>query len=191
VVFVISLHTPMMMPRILLWGHVGVIVGLACAMSAIKSPRALAVVAGVVVAVLLVGRSVQNPKEPWADAVAELNRLVDEDDLVVASGAGILIQHYCDKIDCRFETVDVLGPSEAINHWKAGMFRGHRPTPDAVAGLIAGRRRVWTVTLTIQDPRPFVAPHAVEEPVTVARDPLDRLVISSWRPKTAPETALD
>jgi uncharacterized membrane protein len=187
-VFLISLHTPMMMPRILLWGHVGVLIGLASALAAVKSPKAQLAIGGLVLAMLILGHRVQNPKEPWEAAVAELDRRVGPDDLVLASGAGILIQHYCDKIKCGFETVDVLGPSEAINHWKAGMFRGPRPTPDAVPALIAGHPRVWTVTLTIQDPRPFVAPHAVEEPVDVVSDPLERLVVSSWRPKAAAVT---
>lgn len=182
-VYLVSLHTPMMLPRVLLWAQFSVIVGLAAAIAAVKSRTLLLSLLAAAVAVLSIGRTVQKPKEPWEAVVAELDRRVGPSDLVLASGAGILIQHYCDKLHCRFKTVDVLGPSEAINHWKAGMFRGPRPLPDAVPGLIAGRPLVWTVTLTVQDPRPFVAPYATEEPIPFAPDPLGRLIVTSWRPK--------
>jgi 4-amino-4-deoxy-L-arabinose transferase-like glycosyltransferase len=182
--FLISQAAPMMLPRVIFWSQAAAIVGLAAAIAAI-GPRTwmLAAAAGVA-ATLSLGRTLHDPKEPWRDILVDLGRRAAPGETVFVAGDGVSVQHYCDRLHCRFRVVDIFEAKDR-GRWTAGIFRGPRPRPDQVGSYLQGQARVWTISHGWQNPNPLIAPYAtpVGRPFRVA--PPDDMTVTAWRPKPA------
>ena len=181
IIFLVSQSTPIMLPRVFLWVQFAVIIGLAAAM-ADPAVRRLALPIGLaVIVVLTLGRTVQDPKQPWRELLTELNRRAAPGELVFVTGAGVLVQHYCDQIHCRFHTIDIYQPNDA-GRWTQGIFRGPRPTPSEVAPFLAGKAKVWSITHGTEDPTALLAPYAKPLPTPFDAKLPTTMKVTAWSP---------
>jgi mannosyltransferase len=182
--FAISQHVPIMLPRTLLWAQFSVIIALAAAMDAIPSGIGRAVATSGVALVLVLGWSVQAPREPWRSLVEELAILAGPGEVVLVSSVsdGVYIQHYCVEARCRFKVENLISPTDIQNRWADDLFTGASIPAAALPSLLGQTRSVWTVSRWGDDPRPAMSAIAVATPFPPLHTILpDAIVLAKWR----------
>lgn len=161
--FLVSQHTPILLPRTLLWASGPLIALVATSVAAMPDRRLSAITAAALLAVSAAGLAMWWPdreSEDWRAAA----RLVREQgpgvDVIVADDAvALALAHYLSDRGTSIVVVD--GPGTGHERWATGLFDGRHLDQGQARVLLGGRCRVLFVARGGYDALPGILPGRV------------------------------
>ncbi|MEO5640775.1 MAG: glycosyltransferase family 39 protein [Sphingomicrobium sp.] len=161
--FVISLHTPILLPRTLFWASGPLIALVATSVTAMPDRRLSAIVAAALLAVSAVGLVMWWPdreSEDWRGAARVVREQGPGVDIIVADDSvALALAHYLSDRGASIVVVD--DPGTGHERWASGMFDGRHVDQGEARALLRQRCSALFVARGGYDALPVVVPGRV------------------------------